>query len=124
MHPCAASDLVAISFPLAWLFTSAFTAAASVALLVINTASASGSCSACATRSAAMPAASPASLFTTISVGPAGISMLQSLDTIVFAAVTNRFPGPTILFTRAMVPSSPDPVPYASAAIACAPPTR
>ena len=50
--------------------TSASTFAASSALLVINTASASGSCSACATRSAAIPAASPVSLVTPISVGP------------------------------------------------------
>ena len=36
-----------------------------------------------------------------------------------FASVTNRFPGPTILSTRGIVG-----VPYARAAIACAPPTR
>ena len=41
-------------------------------LQVMKIASASGSCSACATRSAAMPLGSPASLVTTISVGPGG----------------------------------------------------
>ena len=103
MHPRAAIDIFAIAFPFACALTSAFTASASAALLVISTASVSGSCSACATRSAAIPAASPVSLVTTISVGPAGISIPHSADTISFAAVTNKFPGPTILFTRAMV---------------------
>ena len=45
--------------------------------------------------------------------------MPQSAATSAFAAATYRFPGPTILSTRGTVA-----VPYASAAIACAPPSR
>ncbi len=59
----------------------------------MNTARASGSCSACATRSAAMNAASPRSATITTSVGPARKSMEQSNATSFLAAVTYRFPG-------------------------------
>src|ERR1700721_700919 len=78
-----------------------------------------GSWSAWATRSAAMPPESPFSLVTTISVGPASMSMAQSKATIFLAAVTYQLPGPTILSTRGIVS-----VPKARAAIAWAPPTR
>ena len=54
----------------------------------------------------------------TTSLGPAGRSIPTRLETSSFAAVTQRFPGPTILSTGAIVS-----VPYASAATAWAPPT-
>ena len=85
----------------------------------MNTASVSGSCSACATRSAAINSGTPESLKTTASVGPARKSMAQSNETSFFATVTYAFPGPTILSTLGILL-----VPYAKAAIACAPPTR
>src|SRR5690348_11936867 len=44
--------------------------------------------------------------------------MAQSTEINAFAAATYALPGPTILSTRGIVA-----VPYASAAIACAPPT-
>ena len=44
--------------------------------------------------------------------------MAQSFRTAAFAAVTQRFPGPTTFWTR-----ETDSVPYASAATPCAPPT-
>ncbi len=53
-----------------------------------------------------------------ISDGPAGKSMSASSRSIIFAAVTYTFPGPTIFCTGAMVS-----VPRAMAAMACAPPT-
>ena len=99
--------------------TSAATAAASAASRLSRIASLSGPCSACASRSAAhWPASAVASAITTTSLGPAGRSIAHALETSSFAAVTQRFPGPTILSTRAIVS-----VPYASAAIAWAPPT-
>ena len=52
-----------------------------------------------------------------ISDGPATKSIAVSTETNFFAAATNAFPGPTILVTR-----DTDSVPYANAAIACAPP--
>ena len=54
------------------------------------------------------------------SVGPAIISTGNSLitDTSAFAMLTKEPPGPTILLTFYI-----DFVPYASAPIACAPPT-
>ena len=54
----------------------------------------------------------------TTSLGPAGRSIPTEPATRSFMAVTQRFPGPTILSTRPIVS-----VPYASAATACAPPT-
>ena len=53
------------------------------------------------------------------SVGPAIMSMPTSPTTWRLASATQRLPGPTILSTRGIVA-----VPYASAAIAWAPPTR
>ena len=73
-----------------------------LARVVTKIASASGSCSACATRSAAISRGSPRSLVTTISVGPASMSIAQSNATSRLAAVTYRLPGPTILSTRAI----------------------
>ena len=55
--------------------------------------SASGSCSAWATRSEAMQAGSPSALMITASVGPARNSMAQSNATSFLAAVTYRLPG-------------------------------
>ena len=57
-------------------------------LLVTRTASASGSCSAWATKSAAIHCGFPFSLATTISVGPASMSMPHSNATNFFAVVT------------------------------------
>ena len=51
------------------------------------------------------------------SLGPAGISILTSVETIFFAAVTYKFPGPNILSTFGI-----DSVPFANAKIACEPP--
>ncbi|CAB4529767.1 unannotated protein [freshwater metagenome] len=53
----------------------------------------------------------------TISDGPAIKSIAVSTETNFFAAATKAFPGPTIRVTRDI-----DSVPYAKAAIACAPP--
>ena len=64
---------------------------------------ASGSCSACAMRSAAIQRVSPRAATMTISVGPAWKSMGQSADTSAFAAATQALPGPTILSTRGTV---------------------
>src|SRR5579884_296850 len=55
---------------------------------------------------------------TSSSDGPARPSIEQAPYTCRFASVTHTLPGPTILSTRAIVS-----VPYAAAAIACAPPT-
>ena len=52
-------------------------------------------------------------------MGPAIISMPTWPTTWRLASATQRLPGPTILSTRGTVA-----VPYASAAIACAPPIR
>ena len=76
------------------------------------------SCSACDSRSAATYlelAVSSASTIT--SDGPAMESMLTCPYTARFARATNMFPGPTILSTLGT-----DSVPYARAAMACAPP--
>ena len=53
------------------------------------------------------------------SLGPAGMSIATTDESCCLALVTNRLPGPNILSTRGM-----DGVPYAIAAIACAPPMR
>ena len=50
--------------------------------------------------------------------GPAIMSMPTSPFTSFFAAATNALPGPVTLLTAGMVS-----VPYAMAAMACAPPT-
>ena len=55
---------------------------------------------------------------TSISLGPAIISISTSPKTCFLASATKAFPGPTILSTFGIVS-----VPYASAATACAPPT-
>jgi hypothetical protein len=49
---------------------------------------ASGSCSACASRSAAIQAGRPAAETIAISLGPAWKSIAQSSDTSAFAAAT------------------------------------
>ena len=77
-----------------------------------------GSCSACDNKSAATYSGFAFSSATTnISLGPAIISISTVPYTNFFAAATKIFPGPTILSTRSMVC-----VPYAKAAMACAPP--
>jgi hypothetical protein len=96
----------------------ASTAFASSRLVVTRIARASGSCSACARRSAAIQSARPRSDHTTISLGPAWKSIAQSGATSALAAATHALPGPTILSARVI-----DAVPYASAAMACAPPS-
>jgi len=79
---------------------------------------ASSSCSACASRSAAIQRGSTlSSAPITTSVGPAIESIPTSPNTSRLAAATYAFPGPTILSTRGTVS-----VPYAIAATACAPP--
>ena len=81
----------------------------------------SGPCSAWLRRSAATCAGgAPASATTSTSDGPAGMSMATMASefwSVIFAAVTNWFPGPKILSTFGHVS-----VPWPSAAIACAPP--
>ena len=71
-----------------------------------------------ASSSSAIAREPPRPSTTATSDGPAGRSIATSRDTISFASFTNALPGPTILSTRGIVS-----VPYASAAIACAPPT-
>src|SRR5207237_956485 len=83
--------------------TSRATDSANFRLHVIKMARASGSCSACAKRSAAIHDVFPLEATITISVGPAQQSIAQSRATNAFAAVTYRLPGPTILSTRGMV---------------------
>ncbi|OQB36721.1 MAG: hypothetical protein BWY05_00978 [Euryarchaeota archaeon ADurb.Bin165] len=79
-----------------------------------------GSCSDWARMSAAIKSGlASSSAMIAISDGPAGKSISTRLRTIIFAAVTYWFPGPTIFSTGAMLL-----VPYAMAAIACAPPVR
>jgi hypothetical protein len=56
---------------------------------------------------------------TSTSLGPARKSISTSPWTIDLAAVTHLFPGPTTFSTLVTVS-----VPYASAAIPCAPPTE
>src|SRR5439155_26041204 len=100
--------------------TAASTASASACAGVISSEQASGSCSACASRSAATHSGLAESSATTRhSVGPGSASMPTWPKTMRLASTTNRLPGPTILSTRGTVS-----VPYASAAMACAPPTR
>ena len=78
----------------------------------------SGPCSICAAISCSTSVSStPSSATTTISLGPAGRSIATSWLTINFAVFTAALPGPKILSTGAI-----DSVPYAMAAIACAPP--
>ena len=87
--------------------------------VVTRIALASLSCSAWDIKSAATCTGSDFSSATTsISLGPAIISMSTCPNTIFLAVATNIFPGPTILSTLLIVS-----VPYAKAAIACAPPT-
>ena len=98
------------------------TASASAEDVVTSTACASVLCSACASRSAATNSArAVASAITSTSDGPAGRSSAApsgSVATSSLAAVTHALPGPKILSTFGTVC-----VPYAIAAIACAPPT-
>ncbi len=60
---------------------------------------AASSCSAWDRKSAAIQAGSPPSATTTISDGPAIMSMPQVPKTWRLAAATNLLPGPTILST-------------------------
>ena len=81
----------------------------------------SGPCSACAIRSSAISSGSapaPAAI-TASSLGPAMPSIPTWPTTWRFASCTYGLPGPTITST-----GRTDSVPYASAAIACAPPMR
>ena len=64
------------------------TSSASFRDVVTSSAMASGSCSACANRSAAMYSAFPLAATTSNSVGPASMSMAQSPLTSRLAAVT------------------------------------
>ncbi len=67
----------------------------------MQTARLSGACSAWEIRSAATQAAfAVPSASTTISLGPAGMSIFTIPYTSSFAAVTYRLPGPKILSTR------------------------
>ena len=78
----------------------------------------SSPCSDCASRSRATSSGSaPSVATTTSSLGPASPSMPTTPATWRLASVTYAFPGPTITSTRGTVS-----VPYASAAIAWAPP--
>ena len=92
---------------------------AKISQSVISTALAFLSCSACERRSAATCLGSlfPSATMR-ISLGPAIMSMETLPKTCFFASATNALPGPTILSTFGTVS-----VPYARAAIACAPPT-
>ncbi|CJB11374.1 Uncharacterised protein [Streptococcus pneumoniae] len=100
------------------LSTSFSTSLASSIFVVIQIAVALSSCSACDNKSAAIYFALPvSSATTTISDGPAIISIFTIPYTSRFARATYKFPGPTILSTFGI-----DSVPYAKAAIACAPP--
>ena len=98
---------------------SSRTASASSIESVTSTALAILSCSAWESKSAAakrgfvFPSAT-----IKISLGPAIISIETWPNTCFFASATNALPGPTILSTFGT-----DSVPYANAAIACAPPT-
>ena len=79
-----------------------------------------GPCSACASRSAATSVGSTvASATIATSDGPAKPSMPTTARPLRFASATYALPGPTITSTGGI-----DSVPYASAAIACAPPIR
>jgi hypothetical protein len=100
MPPRFVSDAWAVGLAAACAIAAVRTALARRLLDVISTARASGSCSACATRSAASQSARPASETITISLGPAKKSMPQSRATSALAAATQALPGPTILSTR------------------------
>src|SRR5947209_3144360 len=79
-----------------------------------------GECSACAIRSAATNSGwADSSATTTTSLGPATQSIATWPLTYLLASDTYWLPGPTIMSTGGR-PSTP----YASAATACAPPTR
>jgi hypothetical protein len=71
MAPLAASERVAIGRSVCCAATARATLAASVRLQVMKIDRTSGSCSACATRSAAIQSALPPPATMTISVGPA-----------------------------------------------------
>ncbi len=88
-------------------------------LSVSNTTWLSVPCSACDKRSAATNTGSAfESAITRTSLGPAGMSIATPSElTISFALVTYWLPGPNILSTFGILS-----VPYAIAAIACAPP--
>jgi hypothetical protein len=78
-----------------------------------------GSCSACASRSAATQSGLALSSATiTTSLGPATESMPTCPNSWRLASATNALPGPITLFTARI-----DCVPQASAAIATAPPS-
>ncbi len=99
---------------------SSQTASANSASSVMATDDAFSSCSACATTSLATNAGSAvSSARTSSSLGPARKSIATSPCTSAFAAVTHLLPGPTTFCTRSICS-----VPYAIAAMACAPPTR
>ena len=121
IYPYVSTDLRMMSFLESSLInfsTSSDAFSASSLDVVISIADAISSCSACDKRSAATYLAfAVSSARTNISLGPATESMLTCPNTHLFASATNMFPGPTILSTFGMLS-----VPYASAAIACAPP--
>ena len=98
----------------------AATRSASGRLQVMRIERASGSCSACATRSAAIHVG-PAGAGDDDDLGRAGVEVDRAVagDAAPWRRRRSGCPGPTILSTRGTVA-----VPYASAAIACAPPTR
>mmetsp|Transcript_40042 Transcript_40042/g.87432 ORF Transcript_40042/g.87432 Transcript_40042/m.87432 type:complete len:218 (-) Transcript_40042:487-1140(-) len=99
---------------------AAFTLAMTPASAVTRIGRASVSCSAWASRSAAITSGSAVlSARTSTSLGPASMSMPQKPFTMDLAAVTHLFPGPTMMSQAA----TPGTDPYAMAAIACAPPT-
>jgi hypothetical protein len=72
------------------------TSLANLAEVVTRKLPASGACSACASKSAAIHRAFPRVARIIASVGPAGKSIAQSALTNCFAAVTKRLPGPKI----------------------------
>ena len=99
---------------------SACTFSASSGQVVTRTADARTSCSAWDIRSAATNFGSAvSSAITRTSLGPAIMSISTTPYSSFFAVATKILPGPTILSTFGI--SS---VPYARAAIACAPPER
>ena len=103
-----------------WRRIDAATRSMSPASGVMRIACAISSCSACENRSIATQSAwALESAITSTSEGPATMSMPTRPNTRRFAAATYAFPGPTILSTAGTVA-----VPKASAATACAPPTR
>src|SRR5262249_9487015 len=100
--------------------TAVSTASATCSSQVTRIAAPSGPCSACASKSAATRVGSAVSSATTTSSdGPGRDSMPTMPATSRLASVTYTLPGPTTTSTGGI-----DFVPYANAAIACAPPTR